>query len=145
MAKKGDKKDLEKKIVELEAHWRRALADYHNLERRVEKDKEEMAKFFSTVVILKFLPVLDNLEKATAHLADSGIEMIIAQFKEVLSSEGVEEVEAKGVEFDPNFMEAVKTVSGRKDNVVVEVLKTGYRIGDKCLRPAHVIVAKKES
>lgn len=142
--KTGKVQDLAKKVEELEAHWKRALADYHNLERRVEKEREEMVRFSSAVVALKFLPVLDNLEKAAAHLQDSGLEMIISQFKDALRSEGIEEVEAQGVEFDPNFMEAVKTVPGEEDNIVAEVLQTGYRIGDKALRPAHVVVAKKE-
>ena len=145
MAKKtGKVEDLRKKVEELEAHWKRALADYHNLERRVEKEREEMVRFSSAVVALKFLPVLDNLEKAVAHLKNSGLEMIVCQFKDALRSEGIEEVEAKGREFDPNFMEAVKTVPGETDNIVVEVLQTGYKIGDKSLRPAHVVVAKKE-
>jgi len=145
MAKKIDKKvALEQKVKELEICWKRALADYQNLERRISQEKEAIVRFSSAVVIAKLLPVWDNLEKAASHLKDNGLAMVVSQFREVLQSEGVEEIKADGAQFDPKMMEAVKVVEGERDNQVVEVIRSGWMMDNKPLRPAQVIVSKKE-
>ncbi len=128
---------------ELENQLRRALADYQNLERRVEEERRLLGQLSSALLIEKFLPVLDHLESAQKHLNDEGLEIVIKQFKDILSSEGVTEVESEGAAFDPHQHEAVETVEGEGDGRVVKVLRKGYKINDKVLRPAQVSVSQK--
>lgn len=128
---------------ELENHLRRALADYQNLERRVEEERRLLGQLSSALLIEKFLPVLDNLESAQKHLNDEGLEIVIKQFKDILSSESVTEVEAEGAAFDPHQHEAVETAEGPEGGRVVKVLRKGYKIGGKVLRPAQVSVSQK--
>lgn len=135
-----EKKSLEHK--ELEENYLRALADYQNLSKRVEREKETFVKFANAVLILKMLPVLDNLERASEHLKDQGIELVLKQFKESLSSEGVTEITAHGQEFNPELHEAVEKVKGEEGRVV-EVLEKGYKLGEKVIRPAKVKVGGK--
>src|SRR3990167_3281630 len=105
----GDKKtaqnqDIKKKPIQkgdskskqLEEQLKRALADYQNLERRVEEERKLLGQLSSAILIEKFLPVLDNLENAKKHLDDQGLEMVINQFKDILKTEGVEEIVAEG-------------------------------------------------
>lgn len=136
-AKNGD-------LAKLEDQLKRALADYHNLERRVDEERKLLAQLSSAIVIEKFLPILDNLENAQKHLNDQGLEMVIKQFKDVLRSEGVEEIEAEGAQFDPKFHEATEVVQGDKDNIVVKVARKGYKINGKTLRAVQVVVMRQK-
>jgi len=131
--------DLKKKIEELENKWKRALADYDNLRKRVKKEKEGFVKFSNASLIDKLLPALDSLEKCTEHLKDKGLELSLEQFKKVLESEGLKEIEAEGEKFDPELMDAVEMVRGDK-NKVIEVVLKGYMLNNKILRPAKVKV-----
>jgi molecular chaperone GrpE len=134
-------KNLEKN-KELEGQLKRALADYQNLERRVEEERRLLSSLSSAVLIEKFLPVLDNLENAQKHLNDEGLEMVIKQFTSVLEEEGVTEIEAIGTQFDPNLHEATEVVEGAKDNQVVKILRKGYKINDRVIRPVQVSVER---
>lgn len=127
---------------ELEDQLKRALADYQNLERRVEGERRLLSTLSSAILIEKFLPVLDNLENAQKHLNDEGLDIVIKQFKDVLTSEGVSEIESEGQEFDPNLHEAIETSEGTNDGRIVKVLRKGYKLGDKVLRAAQVVVEK---
>ena len=140
MVKKKDQiKKLEKEISDLTNKWKRALADYQNLEKRVLEEKEGFAKFATAGLLDKLLPILDGLEKCHKHLEDKGLGLILSQLKKVLESEGVEEIKAKGKKFDPQLMDAVEMVEGKK-NQVVEVVLKGYQLNGKVLRPAKVRV-----
>ena len=97
----------------------------------------------------RFLPVLDNLERALKYDSSGeslrgGIEQTLKGFEAVLAGQGVKEIEVKDKPFDPRVAEAVGTAPGGDlaDDVVVEVAEKGYNIGDELLRPAKVIVAK---
>lgn len=136
--RKKDKK-LEAKIKDLTNKWKRGLADYRNLEKRVIKEKEDFRKFASAALLEKLLPVLDSLENCEKHLKDKGLTLILEQFKKVLESEGLEEIKAEGEGFNPEFMEAIEMVKGEK-NKVVEVVLKGYKLNKKVLRPAKVKV-----
>lgn len=140
---KQGKKD--NRHVELENQLRRTLADYQNLERRIEEERKLLSKLSAALLIEKLLPVLDNLENAQKHLEDPGLELVIKQFKETLESEGVSEINAEGETFDPHLHEAIEAEAGEEDNKVVKVLSKGYRIEDKIIRPARVVVTKKEN
>jgi len=134
-----DAKDL--KIEELEASWRRALADYKNLERRFNEEKEILGKFANFILLERLIPVFDNLESLCAHVPDKGLEMITTQLRDLIHDEGVEEIKAVGLDFDPETMEASEVVEG-EDGKVIEVVNKGYTINGKTLRPARVKVGK---
>lgn len=125
-----------------QAHYHRALADYQNLQKRFEAEKQNIHRFSAAVIILKFLPILDNLVKAQKHLDDAGLDLVIKQFKDVLSSQGVTEMEVVGKEFNPLYQEAIEVVPGGKFYIVVEELEKGYMLGDMVLRPAKVKVGQ---
>jgi len=141
MSKK--KNNWQDKIDDLENKWKRALADYANLEKRIAKEKDFLVKFSNQELLEKLLPVLDDLERAEKHLKDQGLTMAINKLREVLKNEGIIEIKAEGEEFDPHLMEAIETVEGPK-NKVMEVVNKGYRWGDKILRVAKVKVGGKQ-
>jgi len=156
-AKKPDKKGLEeivklkklieeqkKQIEEYKTKYLRALADYQNLEKRINLEKQELIKMANKNLLLKILPIVDDLEKAEIFVKDDGLKLVKDNFLKFLKNEGVEEIEVLGKEFDPQLAEAVEVVKGEKDNIVVEVLRKGYRLGDKILRVAQVKVVKKD-
>lgn len=137
----GNKKKLisEKKIIELENKWKRALADYSNLEKRIDKEKESFVKFSNARLWEKLLPIIDDLELGQKHLDDQGLGLTLNKLKEVLKSENILEIRAEGQSFNPYLMEAIEIIEGPKDKVV-EVLNKGYLLGEKVLRPAKVKV-----
>lgn len=127
------------KIADLENKWKRALADYDNLQKRIEKEKEDFLKFSNAQLLAKMLNVLDDLELSERHLKDPGLILICNRFREILKEEKVEEIEVLGRNFDPELMDAVETVDGPKNKVIGVVLK-GYKLYGKVLRPAKVKV-----
>jgi|SRR3989344_6634180 len=139
----ADNQKSETKSQELEESLKRALADYHNLEKRVEEERKLLSRLSASLLIEKLLPVLDNLEQAQSHLNDEGLAIVIKQFRDILTAEGVEEIPAQGSQFDPHLHEAVETQAGDNDNVVAKVLTKGYKIDNTVIRPAKVVVVKK--
>lgn len=131
-------------VEELENQLKRALADYHNLERRVDEERKLLSQLSSIILIEKFLPILDNLENAQSHLKDEGLDIVIKQFKDVLTSEGVEEIDAEGTQFDPNLHEAIEVAEGPDEGRIVKVVAKGYKVNNKVLRPAKVVVSKTD-
>ena len=79
---------LEEEIVELNNKWKRALADYQNLEKRAVQEKTEFVKFAGAALLDKLLPILDSLEKCQIHFKDKGLDLTLDQFKKTLESEG---------------------------------------------------------
>lgn len=133
----------EQKINELTNNWKRALADYQNLERRVGEEKEQFTKYIKGSLIEKLLPVLDSFESVGKHIKDQGLALSIKSMKEILTSEGLKEVEVYGKGFDPNTMQAVEVVTG-EEGKVIEVFQKGYMLYNKVIRPAQVKVGKGE-
>lgn len=133
--------ESKKKVEDLENKYKRALADYQNLEKRVAEEKKNWIKLANKELILRLLPVLDTLMLASIHVSDEGLGLSIQQFLGVLKSEGVEKVETVGKEFNPQIMECVETVEGEEGKVLDEV-RAGYMISGKILRPAMVKVGK---
>ncbi len=146
MSIKTDKAKTKKdsRHLELEDQLKRALADYQNLERRVEEERKLLGQLSSALVIEKFLPVLDNLESAQAHLADQGLDMVVKQFKDILAQEGVAEIQAEGTQFDPKLHEAVEVKKGDNEGRVVKVQVKGYKLHDNVIRPAKVVVERRK-
>ena len=130
----------------------RAQAEFENYRKRVERERGELYQRGRDDVLLQFLPVVDNFERALSSLEESegdadallrGVELIHKQFKDALSKLGLEAVEAVGQTFDPHVHEAVTTeaTDKHKENTVIEEFQRGYKIGDRLLRPAKVKVA----
>lgn len=142
--KQEEKKKLEERIQDLDNKYKRALADYQNLEKRTLEEKKSWAKFASKDLILKLLPVLDTLMLASKNINDKGLDIAIAQFLDVLKQEGVYKIETTGKMFDPKVMEAVDTEEG-KEGLVLQEIRSGYMIGDTVLRAAMVKVGKEKS
>jgi molecular chaperone GrpE len=137
--KKLKKEKLTKQIEELTDKWKRALADYANLEKRVEKEKKEFVLYSNASLIDKLLAVLDDLERAEKHLDNKGLSIAVDQLRRVLTSAGVEEIKAEDKKFDPETMDCVEMVKGKK-NKVVEIVEKGYLLNKKVLRPVKVKV-----
>ena len=134
--------ELEKKLSEVENNWKRSLADYSNLEKRTSEDKVQFAFYIKREIVRNFLSFLDNLEKVNEHLQDKGLELTYKDLKQTLKDMGVEEIEAKGKEFNPNLMDAVEVRKGEK-NKVLEILSKGYLLNGNLLRPAKVVVGQE--
>ncbi len=128
---------LKARVETLENDYKRALADYQNLEKRI----FQTSVIEKSRLIARFLPLLDDLERAHKHTSDKGLELIIKQFYKTLSDLDVSRITSKpGMDFSPLSMECVETVTGEKGKVV-EVLQQGYRLGESMvLRPAKVTV-----
>jgi molecular chaperone GrpE len=133
------------------ASWQRSAADFQNYKRRVEQEREEIARLSNAALIINLLPLMDDLERALASVDTrlagmtwlDGLRLIHRKFEALLEMNGVTEIEADGQDFDPNVHEAV-TFGPGEDNRVIAVVQKGYRLGGRVLRPAMVVVGKQE-
>lgn len=150
----GDAKDAEEKKESsaeeeaLNVKYMRLMADFQNFKRRTEKEKSDIYAFANEKIISELLNVIDNFERALLHGAagDSfaeGMNMIFKQLQGVLEKAGVKEIEALGLDFDPNFHNAVMTEDSTEyeSGKVTEVLQKGYTLNSKVIRPSMVKVA----
>ena len=135
---KSPSKDLESRISLLESSLARALADYSNLERRFADQSSAVVKFAKADLITKLLDIRDHLAMASTQLKDQSITMILGSFDKLLVDEGVVEVKTDGL-YDPASMECQELGEGEKDRVV-KVIRPGYRLHDRVLRTARVVV-----
>jgi len=158
--KKGPVALLKQKLEETgqscktyQEQYLRALADFDNYRKRVERDAEQSRRLALERLITDLLPVLDNFERAVQAVggereADSvrtGMELIHRQLRDALCKHGLEEYSCVGAEFDPRRAEAVSfthTDEHKPGTVVSETCK-GYSCGERVLRPAKVVVAKE--
>jgi len=130
---------LDEKPDEWKNKYLRALADYQNLVKRSDFEKQEVRMFGTEHFLKKLLPVVDTLELAQNHVKNEGLDLAIKELHAVLNAYGVEKIEVVGKSFDPHIMECIEVVEGEKDHVV-HVLTSGYRMHDKLLRPSKVQV-----
>lgn len=129
-----------------------AAADFDNFKKRTERDLQKMLVDRRRTLLERFLPVLDNLERALDSAAEDpalrgGLEQTLRGFRSVLQAEGVKPIDVEGKTFDPRVAEAIETApatDGIADDTVVRVSEKGYTIDDELLRPAKVTVAKRE-
>ncbi len=141
--KKDEVTKLKKEVEEYKNKYYRALADYQNFEKRANEEKLNFEKAGEAKFILKLLPVIDHIGKAEVFIKDEGLRIVKESFFSFLKETGVEEIAILGKEFDPHLAEAIDMVPGEKDNIVVEVLRNGYKFQGKILRVAQVKVSKK--
>jgi len=143
---------LEKETEDYRDKWLRATADYKNFKRRTDQERADLIRGASAGLLLKLLPVLDDLERAYSGVPDDiaaspwfeGFKLIKQKLHTVLESEGVTPIQALGQEFDPNQHEAViyeESGDGTEGKVVAELQK-GYKLRDRVLRPTMVKVGK---
>ncbi len=140
---KNQIEELKKQIEDIKNKYLRALADYQNLEKRIIDEKQQLIKNANKNLILKLLPFLDTLDKAEVFIKDQGLKIAKDQLLQVLKEEGLEEIDVLNKAFDPELAEAIDIVKGEKDNIVIEVLRKGYKLNNIILRVAQVRVTKK--
>ena len=141
--------ELKGRVDSLESQLKRAVADYANLEKRVSEGRMELAAWATSEFVTKMLPVLDNLEMAVKGASEEdrksgwfkGVEMSVKQMQQLLQNEGLEQIQTDG-QFDPALHEAVDTKEG-KEGEVLEILRKGYNLNGKVVRPAQVVVGRK--
>ena len=144
--------ELEKEAAEYKDQWLRAAADYKNFKRRTDQERADLIRGASAGLVLKLLPVLDDLERAISsvmpEVANSpwygGFKLIPQKLQTVLESEGVAPIQAVGQDFDPNFHDAViyEAAGPGQENKVVAELQKGYMLRDRVLRPTMVKVGQ---
>lgn len=144
---------LKESLKECQDKYVRVLADSENVRKRMQKERQELTKYAVENILCELLHPLDSFEKAllfAKSMSDEvknwaiGFEMILSQFKQVLSNYGVEEYHSVGKPFDPHLHEAVEMIETTEyePGIVVEEFVRGYKIGDRPIRPARVKVAK---
>ncbi len=126
----------------------RSLAEFSNFKKRIERDQILRAQTMKGDIVKKFLPAMDDTLRALQNAPDdpwvAGIQLIYRKLENVLETEGITRIEAEGVEFDPNFHEAVSQAPSDEveSGFVIEVLQQGYMLGERVIRPAMVLVAQ---
>lgn len=136
-----------KKNEELFGRLKYLQADFENYRKRVSRETEAVVKLANEALLVRLIPVLDDFDAAIAHLdgeASKGVRMVHANLLKALTAAGLEEIPAEGGVFDPYVHDCVQQVpdAGLKDGTVKEVVRKGYRLPDRILRPAQVIVVK---
>ena len=152
--------ELKSRAAKADDNWQRLLrttADFDNFKKRAAREKQDAIRYANEGLLEKLVPVLDNFDaalaavqtgstdSAAAQSLQTGVSMIFQQLKKVLTDAGLEEVNASGQKFDPNLHEAVSQQECAEvpDGQVLQQLRKGYKLRDRLLRPATVVVAKK--
>jgi molecular chaperone GrpE len=121
----------------------RLKAEFDNYRKRVARDQQELAARAHERLVKELVPVLDDLERAIAHEGDieEGVKLVHRALSDALAKEGLTEIETDG-KFDPHTQEALLAQPSEADEgTVIQVLQKGYRLGDRVLRPARVIIS----
>ena len=152
---------LEKERDTLKEQLLRAVADFDNYRKRIERERRELSDYAATDVLLELLPIIDNFERALQAPASApgapagrpaeseafkkGVELIHKQMLDLLRKRGVTLIDALGADFDPNVHQAVihEPSEEHREGEVMQELQRGYKLGDRLLRPAMVKVAKR--
>src|SRR5688572_8710838 len=150
--------ELEERLAKAEqerdeylADLQRVAADFENYRKRVARDQQNLVARAHERLVKELLPVLDDLERAleaaTEHeeaKLEDGVRLVHRELKEALAKEGLVEIETNG-KFDPHKHEALLTQPSEEDEgAIIEVLQKGYRLGDRVLRPARVVISQGE-
>jgi molecular chaperone GrpE len=145
---------LQEELAQARDRMLRLHADFDNFRKRAMKDREEALQYGSQNLVKDLLSVVDNLGRAIAHAQTSaggdlqgllqGVGLVWKELEGVLEKHHVHEIEAKGQTFNPARHEAMAQIQDPNvpPNTIVEVLQKGYRLRDRLLRPARVVVAK---
>ena len=141
----------EEKAAEYLDGWQRAKAEFSNYKKRVVRDREQFNREAVGKVVKNYLSVVDDLERALKDQPKdeyitawaSGIELIYRKLVTTLENDGVTPMDVNGKVFDPNLHEAIAQIesSDHESGQIVEVIQTGYMVGERVLRPARVCIA----
>ena len=151
------KAELEERLAEVEKErdehlddLKRVAAEFENYRKRVARDQASLAARAHERLVKELLPVLDDLERALEACdsergrVEEGVRLVQRELREALGKEGLVEIETNG-NFDPHVHEALLSQpSEQDDGAILEVLQKGYRLGDRVLRPARVVVSQGE-
>jgi molecular chaperone GrpE len=155
-----DIEELKAQAAKAKENWDQMLrtaADFENFRKRAARERQEVSKYANESLLQKLLPVLENFDAAlstasvgqpvTLESLQTGVKMIQQQFKSVLTEAGLEEIDAANQPFDPNFHEAIaqQESAAVPDGHVLQQVRKGYKLRDRLLRPASVVVAKAPS
>jgi molecular chaperone GrpE len=140
---------LERERDELIDDLKRVAADFDNYRKRVARDQAALVERAHERVVKELLPVLDDLERALVAAEEheeakleEGVRLVHRELRDALAKEGLVEIETEG-EFDPHVHEALLTQpSEESDGAILQVIQKGYRLGDRVLRPARVVVSQ---
>lgn len=148
-------KEIEELVKEKDSYYsmaQRSQADLVNYKKRASEEKEEIRKSTNFYLILKILPIVDDLERAISIIPNDSIKsswgegLILVQrnFNSTLESLGVKKIDAKGQEFDPREHEAIlyEEIENILEGIIVNVIREGYKFKDQIIRPAQVTVSK---
>ncbi len=143
--------DLQAKCDEYLSGWKRAQADYHNLEKEYAQRMSKMADYAAAEMIAKFMPVIDNFELALEHIPDEikdsewakGLFQVQKERDDLLAVLGIKRIESVGKQFDPHQHEAIShEPSDLAEGKIIKEVQIGYKMKDRLIRPARVIVSK---
>lgn len=156
----SDVEKLTQECLEYKTGWQRAVADYQNLKKEMESNRQELFQWSEEKILSEFIPVYDNFKKAFDHHPEldgadefhkkvqnwvNGIGFIKKQFEDVLKSHGVEEIKTEG-KFDPQFHDAVTEEESELDHgAIVRAVESGYTMKGKVIKVAKVVVSKGKS
>lgn len=145
-----EEKSTKDEIADLEYKWKRALADYQNLQKETAKEKMEFVKFANGALLMEILPVYENLRTSLEHADEDnhdawlkGIKHVIKQFENILKDNGIEVIDPLDKEFNPAEHEAVEkleTEDEKQVNKIAKVMKIGYKLYGKVIQAAKVVV-----
>jgi len=146
---------LQKELGDSTAGWQRAVADYQNLMKETDKRRGEWADYARQMILEEFIPVYDHLKLATHEESRimnhescgesrwlEGVKHVKKQFADILKNHGVEEIKTVGEKFNPALHEAMGDEEGKKPGVIVKEVSGGYKMGERVIRAAKVIVSK---
>ena len=144
-------KELQEKLNKLNDQYLRLAAEYDNYRKRTVKEKADLIKTASEKVLVDLLPVIDDFERALEHIEKSediealkdGVKLIYNHFQKFLKQQGVEEIEALGQQLNTDFHEAVQQVpveNQEQKGKIVHIVQKGYKLYDKVIRHAKVVV-----
>ena len=152
-----EEQQLDERLAAVEAErdeyldqLKRVAAEFDNYRKRAARDQESLVARAHERLMKAMLPVLDDLERALLAASEheeaklhEGVELVARELRSSLQREGLEEIETEG-KFDPHVHEALlaQPGEGAEQGAVLQVLQKGYRLGDRVLRPARVIVAE---
>ncbi len=146
--------DLSAELIETKDRWIRLQADFENFRRRAQREREEAVRYGSQNLFKELLTTVDNLERAIEHARKGGggnlenllqgVELVQKDLLGLMARHGVSEVDAIGQPFDPSHHEAMAQAPDGSvaPGTILEVLQKGYKLRDRLLRPARVIVAR---
>jgi molecular chaperone GrpE len=148
---KDELSEMRTKADEYLDGWQRSRAEFANYKKRVERDQSQVYQMAVGSILKRYLDVIDDLERALKNKPQDGdgavwaegIELVYRKMLSLLESEGLQQMDANGQIFDPNFHEAISQEPSRdhESGQIIEVIKQGYMIGERVIRPALVRVA----